>query len=810
MTTADLRRLSLDDKCALVAGASSWRTHAFEDSGLATMKMSDGPNGVRGERAGAEMTPSVVLPVGIAQGATWDPQLVERLGGLLGREARRKRAHVVLAPAVNLHRTPVGGRTFEYFSEDPELTAELAVATVRGVQAHDVAVTVKHFAVNDTEIDRMWVDVAVDERVLHELYLRPFEAAVVDAGAWGVMAAYNKVAGTHCSASDYLLNQVLRGQWGFDGFVVSDWYAAGDPIASASAGLTLEMPGPARFYGARLADAVRAGTVPETTVDALVEQLALLGRRTRAAERSADEPEESVDDPADRALCREAAIAGTVLARNEAGALPLGGDVRHVAVIGPNAAATRIMGGGSSALRSLPAASILDVLRQRFDQVTHARGCAIDRNAPLVRGDRLVAPDGEQGLELRLVPGSDPEAEAGYAGRILESTLRLFGSVPAGIGRGPVVLTLRGSLRATVSGRHAFGVIVSSPAHVTIGGRQVLTPDSELVPGTSFYGYGCEEVLADVDLVAGELVPVEVVMAMPRPFGGVHLGLREPHDPEALLRDAVEAAARADAAVVVVGTTDEWETEGEDRSTLALPGGQDDLVARVAAANPRTVVVVNAGAPVTMPWLPDVGAVLIPFFGGLEMGNAVADVLTGVADPGGRLPTSYPRRLDDCLAWHHYRPVNGVQTYAEGFGIGYRGHDVSGVEPLLPFGHGLSCGDSAWGRPSVSASVLRRGDSVTVAVPVTATGMYDATVVVQGYVAPVAPPVPREPKSLKAWAKLVVPVGQTREARLGFDASAFRRWDDAHHDWVIDPGDYRLLVAASATDIRGEIVVRVE
>src|SRR3954469_757575 len=511
--TSEPWQLSLEDKCALLAGATSWRTQAFPESGLPTIKMSDGPNGVRGERGGAEMTPSVVVPVGIAQGATWDPELVERLGDLLGREARRKRAHVVLAPAVNLHRTPVGGRTFEYFSEDPELTAALAVAPVRGVQSQEVAVTVKHFVANDTEVDRMSVDVAVDERVLHEFYLRPFEAAIVDAGAWGVMAAYNKLLGVHCCSSDYLLNNVLRDQWGFDGFVVSDWYAAGDSVGSASAGLTLEMPGPARFYGRRLAEAVRAGSVSEETVDGLVAQLALLAQRTRASERSPDEPEESVDDASDRALCREAAIAGTVLARNEGNTLPLGADVRHVAVIGPNAAVTRIMGGGSSALRPLPASSILDALQQRFDQVTYACGCAIDRNVPLVRGDRLVAPDRQAGLELRLVPGSDPEAEAGYTGRIYESATRLFGSVPAGIGSGPVVLTLRGSLRATVSGRHTFGVIVSSPAHVRFGGQQVLTPESELVPGSSFYGYGCEAVLADLDLVAGELVPVEVVMA---------------------------------------------------------------------------------------------------------------------------------------------------------------------------------------------------------------------------------------------------------------------------------------------------------
>src|SRR4051812_44929563 len=608
--TTDLRQLSLDEKCALLAGATSWRTLEFPESGIPTIKMSDGPNGVRGERGGAQMTPSVVLPVGIAQGATWDPELVGRLGELLGREARRKRAHVVLAPAVNLHRPPVGGGAFENFSQDPGLTPALPGATGRGGQSQNVAVTGKHLPRNDAEVDRMSVDVSVDERVLHELYLRPFEAAVVDGGAWGVMAAYNKVLGVHCCASDYLLNTVLRDQWGFDGFVVSDWYAAGDSVGSASAGLTLEMPGPPRFYGRRLAEAVRAGSVSEETVDGLVAQLALLAQRTKAAERSADEPEESVDDAGDRALCGEAATAGTVLARNEGAALPLGDGVRHIAVIGPNAAATRIMGGGSSALRPLPARSILAALQVRFDSVIYARGCSIDRNAPIVSGERLVGPDGRPGLEMRLVPGTDANGPAAYTGRIRESVVRLFGSVPADIGTGPVVLTVRGSLRAQVTGRHTLGVIVSSPADVVAGGQQVLTPDSKLVPGSSFYGYGCEEVLAQLDLTAGELVPVEIVMAMPRPFGGVHLGLREPQDPAALLRDAVEAASKADAAVVVVvGTTDEWETEGEDRSTIALPGRQDELVARVAEANPRTIVVVNAGAPVAMPWLDDVGAV---------------------------------------------------------------------------------------------------------------------------------------------------------------------------------------------------------
>ena len=569
------------------------------------------------------------------------------------------------------------------------------------------------------------------------------------------------------------------------------------------------MPGPGRFYGQCLADAVRAGSVSEETVDALVGQLALLAERTKAAERSADEPEESVDDSADRALCREAAIAGTVLARNEDRCLPLGDGIKQLAVIGPNAAATRIMGGGSSALRPLPARSILDALSNRFEKVTFARGCTIDRNAPVVTGDRLAGPDGQPGLEVRLVPGADAAAEAAYTGRIHESVVRLFGSVPAEVGRGPVVLTIRGTLRAQVTGRHTFGVIVSGPAEVSVAGAPVLTAESLLAPGSSFYGYGCEEVVAEVDATEGDLIPVEVEMPMRRPFGGVHLGLREPQDPGALLREAVEAAGQADAAVVVVGTTDEWETEGEDRSTLTLPGDQDELVARVAAVNPRTVVVVNAGAPVTMPWLDEVGAVVIPFFGGLEMGGAVADVLSGAADPGGRLPTSYPRRLEDCAAWEHYRPVNGVQTYGEGFAVGYRGHDMRGTSPLLPFGHGLSYGATSWGEPSTSAQDVDRGDEVVVTVPVTATGTRAATVVVQGYVAAIGPPVSREPKALKAWRKVVIPAGETQAVTLRFGPDAFRRWDDRQHCWVVDPGGYRLLLGASAADVRGEVVVQI-
>ncbi|MGY6501156.1 MAG: beta-glucosidase [Acidimicrobiales bacterium] len=807
-----LSELTLEEKCRLLGGATSWRTHPIERVGIPVVKMSDGPNGVRGEFSDDDRTPSVVVPVGIVQGATWDPELIGRVGDLLGREARRKSSHVLLAPAVNLHRTPVGGRTFEYFSEDPELTAALGAATVRAVQAHGVAVTVKHFVGNDTEIDRHTVDVDVDERVLRELYLRPFEVAVREAGAWGVMSAYNKVAGDFCAANDRLLNEILRTEWGFDGFVVSDWHGAHDSVESANGGLSIEMPGPAQIYGSALEAAVTAGRVDEGTVDALVRDVLVLIERTDAVGRSADDPEQSVDDPADRALCREVAVAGTVLARNERSALPLLGgpdaSMPTLAVIGPNAADTRTMGGGSSALRSLPQRSLLDALRESAPDLVHEPGCLIDKHTPLPRPDQIVGPDGAPGLEVRFVNGTDAADDPVHVTRAAESVVRFFGSVPAGVGPGPSTLTLRGAYVPSVSGPHEVGAIVTGRPDVRIG-DQVLARGGERLPsGDAFYGFASAELTTTMDMTAGEPVEIDVELRLSNPFAGVRIGVRPPAD-ETMLDRAVEAARHADAAVVVVGTNDDWETEGSDRTTIELPGDQDDLVRRVAAVNDRTIVVVNAGSPVAMPWADEVAAIVIPFFGGMEMGPAVADVLLGRADPGGRLPTTFPRRLADAPAWPHYQPVDGIQRYAEGFGIGYRGHDRTGVAPLFAFGHGLSYGEADWGDAVASAGELTVGEAVTVTVPVTAAAGRDATVVVQGYLAPIDPPVDREPKALRVWSKQVVAAGETSRVELEFGPEAFRRWDTTSKGWVVDPGEYDLVVAASATDVRSTVRVRV-
>jgi beta-glucosidase len=435
----------------------------------------------------------------------------------------------------------------------------------------------------------------------------------------------------------------------------------------------------------------------------------------------------------------------------------------------------------------------------------HQPGVTMDKRTSLAPLDRFVGPDGEPGLCIEIHGGTEASSEPQHVGRT-NGLVRYFGSLPHGVTT-PCLLTVRGAYLPEVSGPHEFGLITSGRPGCRIGEVELTRARERLPSGDAFYGMGSAEQVATIDAAAGEVIPVEFELVARGPFAAMRLGVSPPTD-AGMFDRAVEAAAAADVAVVVVGTNDEWETEGHDRDSIALPGRQDELVSAVAAVNDRTVVVVNAGAPVAMPWIDEVEAVLIPFFGGMEMGEAVADILVGASDPGGRLPITFPRRLEDSPAWEHYAPVDGVQRYGEGLHMGYRGHDRSGVTPLFPFGHGLSYGDAEWGPPAASATSIAAGETLTLTVPVTA-GTRDATVVVQGYVAPVDPPVEREVKALRSWAKAVVPAGSTHTFELVFGPEAFRRWDDQAHQWTIDPGAYDLVIAASAVDIRSTVRVEV-
>ncbi|WOX24546.1 glycoside hydrolase family 3 protein [Streptomyces solicathayae] len=790
---AALGKLDLDAKTRLLAGQDMWSLPALPEIGLASVVMSDGPIGVRGVRWTAD-DPSVALPSPTALAAAWDPALARRAGRLLAQEARRKGVHVLLAPTVNLHRSPLGGRHFEAYSEDPYLTGAVATGYVQGVQEGGVGTTVKHFVANDAETDRFTVDNRIAPRPLRELYLAPFEAIVTNAHPWGIMTAYNRVNGTTMTEHHHLVNEVLRGEWGFDGYNVSDWMAARSTVGDIEGGLDVAMPGPDTVYGEALAAAVRAGEVAESAVDAAVRNVLRLAARVGALEGAPPavaEPPAAIDGDA---LAREIARRGFVLVRNENGTLPLAAG-RTVALSGAAARDARVLGGGSAQVFPDHVVSPLDGLTAALAEgaLTYAIGAdPSEELAPADQGFTLRARCRDAAGEI-LGEGSLPSGQVQWIGDDL----------PAGVTHETLAsIEVVGTFTPRETGAHAFGTRGLGAYTLTVAGRTLFDGVQELGPETdpfeAFFGSPVER--GRVELTAGETVEVSLLhtldkeFAAPLPavmFSFVHLGPRR--DPDELIAEAVEAARAADTAVVVVATTERVESEGFDRTGLALPGRQDDLVRAVAAANPNTIVVVNAGSPVELPWREDVAAVLLSWFPGQEGGAALADVLTGAEEPGGRLPTTWPVALADAPVTE-VAPTAGELSYEEGVFIGYRAWDKAGAAPAYAFGHGL--GYTTWSYDSLEATP----DAARVRI--TNTGARPGREVVQIYLAPTADSVERPARWLAAFGSVEAGAGESVEVEIPLPRRAFEIWDEERGGWAFVPGEYRVVAAHSVADER--------
>jgi beta-glucosidase len=809
-------RLDLERKVRLLTGASAWTTHDEPAAGLRAMVLSDGPAGVRGQ-VEDERSTSANLPSPTALAATWDESLVERLGRLLAAEARRKHADVLLGPTVNLQRTPLGGRHFECLSEDPLLSGRIGAAYVRGVQAGGVAATAKHYVANDSETDRFTVDVRVDERTLRELYLAPFEQLVRDGGAWVVMAAYNGVNGDTMTESP-LLADPLKREWGFDGVVVSDWSATRSTEASARAALDLVMPGPHGPWSGELVAAVRQGRVPEAAVDDKVRRLLRLAARVGAlagtdpAAPAPERPPEGFGEPQGgapmgragevAALLRAAAAAGSVLVRNQADTLPLApGELRRVAVVGPNAAVARTQGGGSVRVTPDTAVSPLDGLRAALAplgvEVVHALGARIGAGAEPLTAAQVSDPEtGEPGLRLRLLDAH---------GEVLGSERRAGGRLRwswDGLPRPAATVEVAARLRAATDGVHELGVVGVGHFRLVAGGAVLvdedLRPESDDVGATSLTP-GRRG--GRLPLRAGEEVDLAVRYRpdAAAPAARMTLGVEAPALPDDEELDRAAALARdADAAVVVVGTTDEIESEGFDRASLALPGRQDELVRRVAAANPRTVVVVNAGSPVELPWRDQVPAILLSWFGGQELGSALADVLLGRVEPGGRLPTTWGARERDVPVLAS-RPVAGRLRYGEGIHVGYRAWARADAAPAFPFGHGL--GYTTWSYEQVAApATVAAGEDLVARVRLRNSGRRAGREVVQAYLSRGSSAVERSAVWLAGFAVVDARPGETVTAEVRVPARALQHWSVDAHRWEAEPGRFELTAGRSVAD----------
>ncbi|MGW5763425.1 glycoside hydrolase family 3 C-terminal domain-containing protein [Streptomyces tendae] len=805
-----LGKLTPRARALLLSGATTWRTRAEPAVSLRELVMSDGPAGVRGE-AWDERHTSVLLPSASALAATWDEPLVERLGGVLAAEARRKGVDVLLAPTLNLHRSPLGGRHFECLSEDPELTGRIGAALVRGVQAHGVAATAKHYVANDSETDRLTVDVRVGERALREVYLAPFEAAVI-AGVRLVMAGYNAVNGTTMTANA-LLTDPLKDEWGFDGVVVSDWGAVRATLDTARAGLDLAMPGPDGPWGEALARAVADGDVPEAAVDDKARRLlrlaarlgALGGRDTSRPPATGEWPDAeraSLPDPARardvRGLARRAVAAGTVLLANR-DVLPLDpGRLGTVAVIGAHAARTRTQGGGSAGVFPRAEVSVLEGVRAALRgraRVVHVPGPRPDGPAPPLDPDDCTDPrSGLPGVLLRMLDADGRElyAERRRGGRLLEPRL-----VP-----GAHTVEIGARLRPRTGGSWTLGVAGFGRMSLTLDGRTLLAgdfPPATDDPAVVHVNPPAQH--ARADLVAGRDTLLVARRELAPGTGRATVVVAAPPAPDvtASLTEAARAAGAADAAVVVVGTTEHGESEGHDRTGLTLGATQDALVRAVAAANPRTVAVVNSGGPVELPWREEAGAVLLAWFPGQEGGGGLADVLFGRAEPGGRLPTTWPAALADAPVTRT-RPDGGRLAYDEGLHLGHRGWLRHGRTPAYWFGHGL--GYTTWAYEELTAPpVTRADDDLTVRVRVRNTGARAGREVVQVYLARPASALDRPVRWLAGYAAVRARPGEAVTATVRVPARTLRHWSVAEHAWRTEPGPCRVLAGRSAGDV---------
>ncbi|MFC0430407.1 beta-glucosidase [Kutzneria buriramensis] len=790
-------RLDLDTKAALLAGHDRWALPAVPEIGLGSLVMSDGPIGVRGTRATPE-DPSVALPSPTALAACWDPELARRVGRLLAQEARRKGVHVLLAPTVNLHRTPLGGRHFECYSEDPLLTGLVGAGYVRGVQDGGVATTVKHFVANDSETQRYTVDVRVDERTLRELYLAPFEIIVRQARPWGVMAAYNSVNGTTMTEHGPLQNGILREEWGFDGFIVSDWTATRHTERAALGGLDVAMPGPITPFGPKLAQAVRDGKVPADVVDAMVRRVLVLAARVGVLD-GFEPAVTTLPEPIDGdSLAREVAARSFVLLHNKAGLLPLDATkAAKVAVLGGAARDARILGGGSAVVYPSEVISPLDGLREALPVVYELGADPRTQLPPL--GDNA---------ELRWI-ARDGDGDEVATGPLERGEIRWIGEAPAGVDPQRVrSVEIAGTFTPVESGPQTFGFIGLGEARLEVGGTVLFDGSNQPAGDDPFTAVlNPRERRFDLELPAGE--PVEVSFRL-TPLGlerGINkyvwialtLGHSGPEaDAERRIERAVAVARDADVAVIVVGTTDQSESEGFDRTTLALPGPQDELVRRVAAANPNTVVVVNAGSPVEMPWADDVAAVLLTWFPGQAAGGALADVLLGREEPGGRLPTTWPKRTEDAPVLN-VTPADGVLGYDEGVFIGYRAWLRSDVEPAYWFGHGI--GYTEWAYESVEFTPASTEDILgTATVTVRNFGTRRGREIVQAYLAPAEADPERPARWLAGFAAVAAGPGERATAVITVPRRSAQVWRDG--GWREAAGPHRLEVGRSVADRR--------
>jgi beta-glucosidase len=794
---AMIAKLTLEQKIDLLGGVDGMYTHQSPSIDLPRFKMSDASVGVR------TWGPTTAYAGGVSLAATWDRDFARKLGEALGKDARARSVNFLLGPGVNIARSPINGRNFEYLSEDPFLNGDMVVPFIQGVQSQGVIATVKHYALNNQEYNRHNVDSEADERTMREIYLPAFEAAVTRGHVDAVMNSYNLINGSHATQNEFLNLKVLKGEWAFKGILMSDWDATYDAVGAANNGLDLEMPGPRFMNSKNLLAAVKDGTVKEATMDDKLMRLFCTVLRYGFLDRPQFDPADSTYSVADRAVALQGALESITLLKNEGQTLPLDASkVKTIAVIGPNAWPAVTGGGGSSEAQAFEPVSILTGIANLAGPNVHV---LYTRGLPEMN-DVFWNTHWAGKVNVATYPSKDftGTPETADAQGIANWKDEWWGPDD----KTPRSIRYTAAFKAEKAGKYLVLAAISGndSYKITIDGKQLTSPPHAEGQAPQFW---------TLDLTAGQQVSV-VADYLPG-FVGVRFGLGMAYEPDLISAEAKEFAAKADVAIVAVGFNKGTEGEGADR-TFELPWGQDSLIEAVAAANPRTIVALTGGGGMdTRRWLDKVPALLHTYYPGQEGGTAVAEVLFGKHNPEGKLPVSFDRSWDENPSAKYYYPIPGADTtlhvtetdgrkvdyviphvkYEDGLMVGYRYWTTTGKHPLFPFGFGLSYTTFSFSKLQAPATAAS-GSTVPVSFDVTNTGSVAGAEVAQLYVSDPSARATRPERELKGFEKVRLAPGETKHVTLNLDARAFSYWDAAAHKWTIDPGKFVVRVGDSS------------
>ena len=785
-----LKRMTLEEKIDMLGG-TGFETKAIERLGILSLNMTDGPLGVRWDN-------STALPSGILLGASWNPELVSKLGTVLAVETKAKGRHVILAPCVNIARIPMGGRNFESFGEDPFLTSRIAVNYIKGVQHENVVATVKHFAVNNQEHQRDFVNVIVDDRTLNEIYFPAFKAAVEEANVLAVMSAYNKLNGSYCSENDLLLIDKLKKEWGFNGFIMSDWGAVHSAVPTFNGGLDLEMPTGQYLNKETLLDKIKNGKLSEAKLDDKVKRI-LRVMFTIGLFDDYQYGKTKIDTEEHKHVVINVAKEGIVLLKNDNSILPLNlNKLKSIAVIGPNSKMAVTGGGGSSMVIPFQSVSPFEALQNKIGdkvKINFAQGCMLDGDSNPINSKFLYTDNNGKENGLRAEYFTNKNLEGNPTKITVDKMINYswdwhgpFDDFP----QDNFSIRWTGYIKVDKTGRYTLDVSSDDGVRLYLDDKIAINDWTDHALMTNSY---------TTTLEADKFYKMKLEYYENGGGAIIKFGWRKPNDE--LLVDALTAAKNSDVAIIFAGTNYTYESEGFDRKDLVLPNSQDELIKQISAANKNTIVVLTTGSPVLMnEWLDKVDGLIEAWFAGEQVGNAIAEILLGETNPSGKLPMTFPKSWEDCSAFNTYKKEDGTTRYEDGIYVGYRHFEKNRIQPLFPFGYGLSYTTFNYNDLKLSSKEINKNDKLTVTLKIKNTGKVKGSEIVQLYLNDVKSSIDRPLKELKGFKKVSLSPGEEKIVEFEIDEKALSFFHPTVKSWIAENGEFEVMIGSSSQDIK--------